>query len=147
MLDKWDQRFMDLATFIAGWSKDPSTQVGAVIANPHTKRVVSMGFNGFPAGVEDLEDRLENREVKYEMVVHAEQNALLFAGPAAEGCTLFVTPLPPCARCGVLIIQAGIARVVSPEPDKSREPWKTQSQISEQMFSEAGVDLQYVPAG
>ena len=147
MLDKWDQRFMDLATFIAGWSKDPSTQVGAVIANPHTKRVVSMGFNGFPAGVEDLEDRLENREVKYEMVVHAEQNALLFAGPAAEGCTLFVTPLPPCARCGVLIIQAGIARVVSPEPDKSKEPWKTQSQISEQMFSEAGVDLQYVPAG
>lgn len=147
MLDKWDQRFMDLATFIAGWSKDPSTQVGAVIANPHTKRVVSMGFNGFPAGVEDLEHRLENREVKYEMVVHAEQNALLFAGPAAEGCALYVTPLPPCARCGVLIIQAGIARVVSPEPDKSKEPWKTQSRISEQMFAEAGVELQYVPAG
>ncbi len=144
MLDKWDQRFMDLAGFIATWSKDPSTQVGAVIANPHTKRVVSMGFNGFPAGVEDLEHRLEKREIKYEMVVHAEQNALLFAGPAAEGCNLYVTPLPPCARCGVIIIQAGISRVISPMPDKSKEPWKTQSEISEQMFLEAGVRLDYV---
>ncbi len=144
MLDKWDRRFMDLANFVASWSKDPSTQVGAVIANPKTKRVVSMGFNGFPSGVEDLEQRLEKREVKYEMIVHAEQNALLFAGPAAEGCTLYVTPLPPCARCGVIIIQAGIKRVVSPMPDKSKEPWKTQSEISEQMFLEAGVQVDYV---
>jgi dCMP deaminase len=144
MLDKWDQRFMDLANFVASWSKDPSTQVGAVIANPKTKRVVSMGFNGFPSGVEDLEQRLEKREIKYEMIVHAEQNALLFAGPAAEGCTLYVTPLPPCARCGVIIIQAGIKRVVSPMPDKSKEPWKTQSEISEQMFLEAGVQVDYV---
>jgi dCMP deaminase len=144
MLDKWDQRFMDLAGFVASWSKDPSTQVGAVIADPKTKRVVSMGFNGFPAGVEDLQDRLDTREIKYEMVVHAEQNALLFAGPQAAGCTLYVTPLPPCARCGVIIIQAGIQRVVSPTPDKSKEPWKTQSEISELMFSEAGVQLEYV---
>ena len=144
MLDKWDGRFMDLANFVAGWSKDPSTQVGAVIANANTKRMVSMGFNGFPAGVEDSEDRLETREIKYEMVVHAEANALLFAGPAAEGCTLYVTPLPPCARCAVLIIQAGISRVVCPTPDKSKEPWATQSQISETMFGEAGVQLDYI---
>lgn len=145
-LDKWDQRFMDLAEFIAGWSKDPSTQVGAVVANPNTKRVVSTGFNGFPAGVGDYEDRLQKREIKYEMIVHAEANALLFAGPAAEGCTLFVTPLPPCARCAVLVIQAGIRRVVCPTPDKSKEPWKSQSEISEQMFNEAGVVVDYIDA-
>ena len=144
MLDKWDQRFMELAKFIATWSKDPSTQVGAVVANPRTKRVVSMGFNGFPSGVDDLEHRLENREIKYEMIVHAETNALLFAGPAAEGCTLYVSPLPPCARCGVVIIQAGIQRVIAPFPNKSKEPWKTQSMISEQMFKEASVDMEYV---
>ena len=144
MLDKWDVRFMDLANFVAGWSKDPSTQVGAVIANANTKRVVSMGFNGFPAGVEDSEDRLETREIKYEMVVHAEANALLFAGPAAEGCTLYVTPLPPCARCAVLIIQSGISRVVCPIPDKSKEPWATQSRISETRFGESGVQLDYI---
>ena len=48
----------------------PSDKVGAV--NTHrSKRVVSMGFNGLPAGVEDTEERLTNREIKYEMVVHA----------------------------------------------------------------------------
>jgi len=144
MLDKWDQRFMDLANFVAAWSKDPSTQVGAVIANPHTKRVVSMGYNGFPSGVGDHDHRLKNREKKYEMIVHAETNALLFAGPAAENCTLYVTPLPPCARCGVVIIQAGIQRVVAPIPNKSKKHWNTQSEISEQMFAEAGVELEYV---
>ena len=144
MNDKWDDRFMELAAFIAGWSKDPSTQVGAVIANDNTKRVISMGFNGFPAGVEDSEDRLLTREIKYEMVVHAEANALLFAGPEAEGCSLYVTPLPPCARCAVLIIQAGINRVVCPTPDKTREPWATQSRISETMFREARVQLDYL---
>ncbi len=144
MYDKWDDRFIELANFIASWSKDPSTQVGAVIANSNTKRVISMGYNGFPAGVEDTAERLGTREIKYEMVVHAESNALLFAGPAAEGCTLYVTPLPPCARCAVLIIQAGISRVVCPTPDKSKEPWKTQSQISETMFGEAGVQFDYL---
>ncbi len=144
MIDKWDQRFLELAAFIAKWSKDPSTQVGAVIVNANNKRVVSMGFNGFPAGVEDREERLETRAIKYEMVVHAEQNALLFAGPAAEGCTLYVTPLPPCARCGVIIIQAGISRVVCPTPNKTIEPWATQSRITEEMFGEAGIVLDYI---
>ena len=85
MLDKWDQRFMDLANFVAAWSKDPSTQVGAVIANPHTKRVVSMGYNGFPSGVGDHDHRLENREIKYEMIVHAETNAQSHGIMAASG--------------------------------------------------------------
>lgn len=144
MLDKWDQRFLDLAAFIADWSKDPSTQVGAVIAHPKSRRIIATGFNGFPAGVEDTASRLETREIKYEMVVHAEQNALLFAGPAAEGCTIYVTPLPPCARCAVIIIQAGICRVVCPALDMSKEPWATQSRIAEEMFGEAGIEIDYV---
>lgn len=143
MLDKWDQRFFDLAGYIADWSKDPSTKVGSVVVDPKTRRIISTGFNGFPAGVEDTHDRLENRAIKYEMVVHAEQNALVWAGARAQGCTLYVTPLPPCARCAVVIIQAGIARVVCPKPDLSREPWATQSRIAEEMFAEAGVHVDY----
>jgi dCMP deaminase len=138
---KWDKRFMELAGFIAQWSKDPSTKVGAAIVDPHNKRVVSTGFNGFPFGVQDTADRLEDRSIKYEMVVHAETNALMFAGNQADGCTLYVTPLPPCARCAVLIIQAGIKRIVSPTPNTSKEPWKTQFKISSQMFEEAGVTV------
>ncbi|MDA0998313.1 MAG: dCMP deaminase family protein [Proteobacteria bacterium] len=141
---KWDRRFMELATFIAGWSKDPSTKVGAVVVQPRNRRIVATGYNGFPAGVEDSEDRLGDRSIKYEMVVHAEQNALMFAGNQAEGCTLYVTPLPPCARCAVLIIQSGVRRVVSPTPDKSKEPWATQSKIAEQMFKESKVEFLYL---
>lgn len=135
---------MELASFIAAWSKDPSTKVGAVIVDPRNKRIVSTGFNGFPFGVEDKAERLDDRSVKYEMVVHAETNALMFAGTQAAGCTLYVTPLPPCARCAVLIIQSGIRRVVSPTPDTSREPWKTQFSISSQMFEEAGVEVDFL---
>lgn len=154
MLDKWDRRFLDLAAFIANWSKDPSTRVGAVIAHPQNRRIVATGFNGLPAGVEDTETRLRTREVKYEMMAHAEQNALLFAGPEAMGCTLYVTPLPPCARCAVLIIQAGISRVVCPASEaeqraieEGRRDWSQTFAISQEMFEEAGVELDFATPG
>ena len=57
-LDKWDRRFLGLAAHVAEWSKDPSTQVGAVVANG--KKVVSLGFNGFPQGMSD-DHRLHDR--------------------------------------------------------------------------------------
>jgi len=147
MLDKWDHRFLALAAFIADWSKDPSTKVGAVITHTHLKRIISTGFNGFPAGVVDSADRLMDRETKYEMVVHAEQNALMFAGERAEGATLYVHPLPPCARCAVLIIQAGIQRVVCDQPDFEHERWGEQARIADTMFREAGVVVDYRKPG
>ena len=147
MLDKWDFRFLALAEHIAGWSKDPSTQVGAVITHTRSKRVVSMGFNGLPAGVEDTEERLADRETKYEMVVHAEQNALMFAGDRAEGGTLYVHPLPPGARCAVMIIQAGIVRVVCDQPDFDDQRWGEQAEIADGMFREAGLTVDYRQEG
>ena len=147
MLDKWDFRFLALAEHISDWSKDPSTQVGAVITHTRSKRVVSMGFNGLPAGVEDTEERLDDRETKYEMVVHAEQNALMFAGDRAEGCTLYVHPLPPCARCAVLIIQSGIVRVVCDQPDFEHERWGEQAKIADAMLREAGLEVDYRQEG
>lgn len=143
MIDRWDRRFLDLAKHISSWSKDPSTKVGAVVTHTTKRRVISMGFNGFPAGIEDSEERLGDRAVKYEMVVHAEQNALLFAGRQADGCTLYVTPLAPCARCAVIIIQAGIVRVVAPKPDFEQEKWGEQARISDTMFREAGLTVDY----
>lgn len=143
MLDKWDHRFLGLAAYISEWSKDPSTKVGAVITHTRSKRIISTGFNGFPAGVEDTRDRLDDRETKYEMVVHAEQNALMFAGDRAEGGTIYVHPLPPCARCAVLIIQAGIARVVCDQPDFDHERWGEASKTADTMFREAGLEVDY----
>ncbi len=143
MLDKWDHRFLGLAKHISNWSKDPSTQVGAVITHTRSKRVVSMGFNGFPAGVEDTWERLDDRGTKYEMVVHAVQNALMFAGDRAEGCNLYVHPRPPCARCAVMIIQAGISRVVCDQPNFDHERWGEVAKIADTMFREAGLELDY----
>ncbi len=147
MLDKWDHRFLALAEHISNWSKDPSTQVGAVITHTRSKRVVSMGFNGFPAGVEDTRERLDDRDTKYEMVVHAEQNALMFAGDRAEGCTLYVHPLPPCARCAVMIIQAGIKRVVCDQPDFDHQRWGEAAKIADTLFREAGLVVNYRQVG
>ena len=147
MLDKWDHRFLALAEHISNWSKDPSTQVGAVITHTRSKRVVSMGFNGFPAGVEDTWERLDDRGTKYEMVVHAEQNALMFAGDRAEGCTLYVHPLPPCARCAVMIIQAGIKRVVCDQPDFDHQRWGEAAKIADTLFREAGLVVNYRQVG
>ena len=106
----WHDRFFEMARMVGSWSKDPSTQVGAVIVRPD-RTIASVGYNGFPRGVEDTPDKLEDRPAKYLWTVHAEANAILSAREPLHGCTLYVTPLHPCANCAGLIIQAGIVSV------------------------------------
>ena len=136
---KWDKRFLELAKLCGSWSKDPSTQVGAVIVDGNN-RIVSIGFNGFPQGVEDSEERLVDRETKYDIIVHAEANALMFANKSVEGCTLYTWPFPPCSRCAGLIIQSGITRVVSVV--HTGERWKKNFDLARQLFHEAGIILE-----
>lgn len=138
-ISSWDLRFLGLAQHVAGWSKDPSTQVGAVIADSH-HRIRSLGFNGFARGVKDTAERLNDRDTKYQLVLHAEENALAFAGDA-EGCTLYVWPMPPCAHCMSLAIQRGIARVVAPGVIRPR--WVDSVSLSFRVAQEARlvVDL------
>ena len=134
---KWDYRFLDLAKLVSGWSKDPSTQVGAVIVN-QDRRVESLGYNGFPVGVSD-DFRLDIRKTKYKMVVHAESNALLFASSSLECCTIYTYPFMPCPTCAGMIIQAGINRVVSYKTNIVR--WAQDFETSRGMFEESGVTL------
>jgi dCMP deaminase len=112
---KWDLRFLGLARHIATWSRDPSTQVGAVIVGPD-KKIISTGFNGFPQNMPDRKEDYENRDEKYSRVVHGEINALIFAGQSVKGCTLYPVPFMPCDRCFVIMAQAGITRIVAPKP-------------------------------
>lgn len=137
---KWDNRFIELAKLVGSWSKDPSTQVGAVIVDDDHV-VVSLGYNGFPRGVKDSEDRLLDREKKYDIIVHAEVNALAFATRPVKGCTLYTWPFEPCSRCAGLIIQSGIKRVVSVVPNDER--WKKNFIIARQLFNEAGIILEW----
>lgn len=134
----WDRWFLRLAEHASTASKDPSTKVGAVVADG--KRVVSIGYNGFPQGVAD-DARLLDRETKYEVVVHAEANALLIAGRPVEGCTIYTWPIPPCSRCASLLIQAGIKRVVSP-PASDR--WRTNCELARSLLAEAGVTSEVI---
>lgn len=136
-MSDWDGRFLEMAALVATWSKDPSTQVGAVITRG--KFVVSLGFNGHPAGIDDSVARLNDREMKYRTIIHAEMNAILSARQPVEDCTLYVVPFMPCSNCGAVIVQAGIKRVVTYHNDNER--WAESFEITRSIFAEAGVEL------
>ena len=143
---KWDRRMLHLAEYISTWSKDPSSQIGAVLA--HGNKVVGIGYNGFPIGILDTDERLNNRDLKYKMVVHAEVNACIMAGTNAKGASLYVVPTfvgAPCVchDCAKTIIQFGVAEVVNwhnPNPDQGRVArWAESLEIAKTMCDEAGV--------
>jgi dCMP deaminase len=135
----WDSRFLNLAKEISSWSKDPSTKVGAIIVNG--KEIVSLGYNGFPRGVNDYPERYENRDIKYAFTVHAEANAILSAKRNVADFTLYST-LFPCSSCAGLIIQSGIKCIVSPEPDMER--WAKSFEASKTMFDEANITYKII---
>ena len=110
----WEEYFMGLAHLSGLRSKDPNTQVGAVIVDENN-RVVSIGYNGFPSGVSDDEFPWGREggvlDTKYAFVVHAELNAILNSQRSVRGCSLYVS-LFPCNECAKAIIQAGIKTIV-----------------------------------
>lgn len=137
-MDNWDKRFLDMAKLVSTWSKDPSTQVGAVIVDENN-RVISIGFNGLPVGIEDKDDILSNRELKYRMILHAEENAIHFANRDITGCTIYTYPLPPCIKCSSSIIQRGIKKVVS--YSSSNDRWKNEFDQAKEMYKEVGINF------
>ena len=138
MSEKWDTRMLQLAALTATWSKDPSTKVGAVITDS-AHRVVSQGYNGLPRGVSDDPAVLANRDEKLRRTIHAEMNAVLFAGRPLTGCTIYVTH-PPCARCAAVLIQAGIRRVVTADRELGSH-WAADLASARSMFAEAGITV------
>jgi len=140
-MPNWDKRFIDMAKLVASWSKDPSTKVGAVIVRPD-KTIASVGFNGFPRGVEDKPEWYDDRTIKYKVVKHAEENAILSSKEPLDGCTLYVWPLLPCSLCAGDIIQKGIKRVVAVVSVENETRCKDPVfgfDLTEDMFRQAGV--------
>lgn len=140
----WDEYFMGLAHLSALRSKDPSTQVGACIVD-EDKKVVGIGYNGFPTGISDddfpWEKHDQYQHSKYAYVVHAELNAILNSTKKLSGCSIYVS-LFPCNECAKAIIQSGIRRLVY-EDDKYAA---TESVIaSKRMLAAAGVSMQRLP--
>lgn len=136
---KWAKRWLEMAKHVAFWSKDPSTQVGAVIFRVDNTPV-SMGYNGLPRGVNDSDDRLQNREVKYKLTAHAEANAILNAaksGASLQGCVMAITH-PPCPNCAAMIIQSGISSLVVQKVEDF-ERWNPE--LSFEVLKEAGITV------
>jgi dCMP deaminase len=137
-------------------SKDPSTRVGAVIVGPD-REVRSVGFNGFPRGIEDTTARLSDSDLKNRLVVHGEMNAVLAAarvGIPLKGCTIYLAAMnavtgklwggPPCVRCTVELIQAGITGVVTWPFKDVPSKWKEDIEFARTLLQEAGVSYREV---
>ncbi len=144
-MDKWDDRFMQMADVIASWAScyKANRKIGAVIVK--NKRIMTTGYNGAPAGVKTCVERGEclreklgiasgtKHEICY--ATHAEQNAIIQAaklGVSIDGATLYCTH-QPCVICAKMIINSGIKRIVYREgyPDE----------FSREIMNEAGIEV------
>jgi dCMP deaminase len=140
-MNKWTRRYLDIAKEVSTWSKDPSKQIGAVAVGDKGQ-ILSQGYNGFPRGVKDTNERYDDREEKYKYVVHGEMNCIYNAcnsGVSLNGATLYVTGLPVCSECAKGIIQVGIKKVVMEYPKDIPPIWEKSVQLTKQMFLEANV--------
>ena len=146
-MSSWDKKYIRLAREISSWSKDPSKQIGAV-AIGEKGQVLAQGYNGFPRGIEDTDDRLNHRQTKYKYVVHAEMNCIYNAtynGVSLNGSTMYIYGLPVCSECAKGLIQVGIKRVVStPITDATPETWVESTKLTKEIFEEAGVEYDFI---
>lgn len=140
----WDDYFMTMVYLVSMRSKDDNTHIGAVVVG-QDKEVRSVGYNGFPRGIQDMIRDRQNRPEKYFWFEHAERNVIYNAtlmGVSLKGCIMYTNGVP-CCDCARGVIQAGIREVViDGNWDKGNlEKWREQSIRSLQMFKEAGVKV------
>ena len=141
----WDTRYLALAWHFGTWSKDPSRQIGAVAIGPKGE-IIAQGYNGFPRGIEDTDERYEVREEKYKYVVHAEMNCIYNAasnGISLKDSTVYVHGLPACSECAKGLIQVGVKRVMAFSKD-TPERWIESNKLTEELFEEAGIEYETI---
>ena len=119
MRPDWNTYFLRLAYLTATRATCDRKHVGAVLVSPD-HRVVAMGYNGAPAGMDDCDtsghELVDGHCVR---TLHAESNAIDYAGRLAQGCTLYTTVVP-CYDCAKRIVNSKIVRVVFDEAYSSR---------------------------
>lgn len=157
---KWDLHSLRRAQLELTMSKDPSTQVGAVVIGGD-REVLSTGFNGFPRGIKDSVARLSDRELKHKLIVHAEMNTILNAalnGVSLRGGTLYWLARTrnvkgdygwwggcPCSRCMAHLIQAGIRRIVSISERYPGSVWDEDMKLAHEMRDEVRIEYEEYP--
>ena len=136
--DNWNFYFLKMAKLVSEKSKDPSTKVGAVITdNDH--RIISTGYNGLPMGVNDSLDILNNRDLKLKQIIHAEENAIIFAKKDLTGNIIYLWPMISCSSCTSKIIQSGIKTIITVSNDIQR--WQESFEISRNTYKQCGIEV------
>lgn len=141
----WDEYFINEAYLAARKSKDPSTQVGAVIVGPDHE-IRSKGYNGLCRGDDDNNLLYQQRPLKYSLAEHAERNSLYNCsriGTPCDGCTMYCTWGPPCADCARGIIQSGIKEVVCHAEFPGPPHWLESTTIAADLLQRLGVKLRF----
>ena len=139
MRPSWDEYFGLLVQVIAMRSDDAETKVGAIVVD-HKNRIVATGYNGTPRGT----DLPKTRPEKYPYMVHAEENALLFAPEDLFNCRIYILGMTPCNVCARMIIQKGITEVivVNPIERKGGANWNFESTF--EMFSQVKMGFREI---
>ena len=144
---KWRNRYLLLAKHFSTWSKDPSTQVGAVAVSDNGL-ILSEGWNGFPRGIRDTQDRLGDRQTKLHYTAHSEKNLIYNAtrnGISLLNSNLYVYGLPVCSECAKGVIQVGIKSVyVLTDTMNVRDTWAESWKKTTDMFDEVGISYEWV---
>jgi dCMP deaminase len=151
MIPEWDRYFLDIARAVSARSKDPKTQVGALIVGPIHREIRATGYNGFPRGVKDTFPERWERPAKHNRVVHAEANCIISAarvGTPIFGCDLY-TLLLPCIDCTKLICNGGIRRVIVDQTFMKQyvdSSWLTPEarEIIRSLFEESMIPVDFV---
>ena len=136
------RKFLPVAEAISDLSKDRSTKVGAIALGPHFD-IRATGYNGMPRGCNENDMSRHERPEKYLWFEHAERNLVYNAarnGVKLEGCTLIVTPLPPCMDCARAIVQSGFVRVIAASRMTENSKWRESVEYARRLFAECGVD-------
>jgi dCMP deaminase len=134
----WNDYFMSIAYLVSTRATCNRKHVGAVLVKEN--RIIATGYNGSPAGLphcDDVGHEIKNIEGRDSCIrtLHAESNAIDFAGLEAEDCTLFTTVIP-CYDCAKRIVNAKIRRVFYDEFYQSRS-----TELVAQLFKTADIPL------
>lgn len=135
----WDEYFCSLLQGVRARASCPRRAGGAIIIDDR-QTLISAGYNGPPSGlpnciehpcdgVNDVAGDTSNCQA-----LHAEHNAIYFAGDRRSTAHTMYTTMLPCFKCALEIAQTPIKRVVFLEdyPDKRCRP----------IFHQAGVELE-----
>ena len=140
--EKWIDYFRSSVNRNSSMSKDVNTQVGAVIFSEEDLVEISSGWNDLPRGMEHSLER-NSRPLKYKITPHAEMNAIVNAarmGRVTKGSSLIVNMFP-CSMCAALIVNAGIKKVYSPEPNYNHVQYGEDFRLSEKILKECRVEV------